>query len=134
MEPANRSRIDAKSPRHIDQGLAISQPLQRFLAPGLWSDVDVVFRVDADITIADIILYVALDFGGGVGQALDESRATSDAIGRSVGSLAETDVELIVVHVSSPDAVPRFSEQPQHETETWSDEFLMRYSPADSMA
>jgi hypothetical protein len=31
LEPANRSRIDAKSARHIDQGLAISQPLQRFL-------------------------------------------------------------------------------------------------------
>jgi hypothetical protein len=31
LEPANRSRIDAKGPRYIDQGLAIRQPLQRFL-------------------------------------------------------------------------------------------------------
>jgi nucleotide-binding universal stress UspA family protein len=63
---------------------------------------------------------------------LDESRATSEAVGRAVGSLADSDVELVILHVSSPDDVPRFSEQPQHETDTWSDEFLMRYSPADS--
>jgi hypothetical protein len=29
--PANRSPVDAKGPRYVDQGFATSQPLQRFL-------------------------------------------------------------------------------------------------------
>jgi nucleotide-binding universal stress UspA family protein len=63
---------------------------------------------------------------------LDESLATADALGYAVRALAESDVELLILHVSSLDSVPRFSDQPQHETDNWCEEFLARYSPAAS--
>lgn len=39
-------------------------------------------------------------------------------------------VDVIVLHVLDEASLPRFTDQPQHETEAWANEFLARYCPA----
>lgn len=41
----------------------------------------------------------------------------------------ETTLEVVVLHVQEPAAVPAFTDQPQHEQEEWAHEFLRRYCP-----
>jgi nucleotide-binding universal stress UspA family protein len=43
---------------------------------------------------------------------------------------AEATVEAVALHVYEEDALPAFTDQPQHEQEAWAREFLARYSPA----
>jgi nucleotide-binding universal stress UspA family protein len=38
-------------------------------------------------------------------------------------------VEVVVLHVHDADSLPAFSDQPQHETRAWKEEFVARYCP-----
>jgi nucleotide-binding universal stress UspA family protein len=42
---------------------------------------------------------------------------------------AAGDLEVIVVHVFGEDRIPRFTDQPQHETTAFAHEFVARYAP-----
>jgi nucleotide-binding universal stress UspA family protein len=42
---------------------------------------------------------------------------------------ADADVEVVVLHVLDEQSLPRFTDQPQHETHAWATEFLARYCP-----
>jgi nucleotide-binding universal stress UspA family protein len=42
---------------------------------------------------------------------------------------ADADVEVVVLHVLDERSLPRFTDQPQHETHAWATEFLARYCP-----
>lgn len=60
---------------------------------------------------------------------LEGTRATSLAP-RSVIRLARgSGLEIVVLHVFDLEAIPPFSDQPQHESREWAREFLARYSP-----
>jgi nucleotide-binding universal stress UspA family protein len=59
--------------------------------------------------------------------ALDRDLATTQALRPVLDSLAATGVEIVVVHVCSPEDVPPFAEQVQHETDAWAGEFLSSY-------
>ena len=59
--------------------------------------------------------------------ALDRDLATTEALRRVLETIAATGVEIVVVHVCSPDELPRFADQIQHETDAWAGEFLTRY-------
>lgn len=41
----------------------------------------------------------------------------------------ESELEVVVLHVLEEEALPSFTDQPQHEREAWAGEFLRRYCP-----
>jgi nucleotide-binding universal stress UspA family protein len=58
------------------------------------------------------------------------SAASASLIPTAIVELAQgASLEVIVLHVHEPDSLPGFSDQPQHEHEAWSREFLRRYCP-----
>jgi nucleotide-binding universal stress UspA family protein len=60
-----------------------------------------------------------------------EEAVSSSLAPRSLIELARgSDVGIGVVHVIAPDAVPAFTDQPQHEQAAWAREFVARYCPA----
>jgi nucleotide-binding universal stress UspA family protein len=61
--------------------------------------------------------------------AIDCDLVTTETLRPVLVGVAATGVEIVVVHVSSPDELPRFADQIQHETDAWSGEFLSRYCP-----
>lgn len=65
---------------------------------------------------------------------LDGTQASASALASIVDRARARNVEVVALHVTEASTVPRFSEQPQHETDAWAEEFLARYcrfSPAD---
>lgn len=49
---------------------------------------------------------------------------------RSLVELAgDSELEIMVVHVLAADAIPAFTDQPQHEQSAWAHEFVSRYCP-----
>jgi nucleotide-binding universal stress UspA family protein len=60
--------------------------------------------------------------------ALDRDLVTTAALHPVLVAIAETAVDIVVVHVCSIDELPPFADQVQHETSAWADEFLARYS------
>lgn len=60
---------------------------------------------------------------------LDGTRATAVAVEHTVELACVAGVEVIVLHVYGEESLPLFSDQPQHELESWAREFLARYSP-----
>jgi nucleotide-binding universal stress UspA family protein len=60
---------------------------------------------------------------------LDGTSATAAALTRTVELARDSEVEVEVLHVHDEDSLPLFSDQPQHETESWAREFLARYCP-----
>lgn len=60
---------------------------------------------------------------------LDGTNVTAAALTETVALARDAEVELDVLHVHDEDSLPLFSEQPQHETESWAREFLARYCP-----
>jgi hypothetical protein len=60
---------------------------------------------------------------------LDATRATTDALAQTVQLASRCDVGVVVLHVHDERSVPPFADQPQHELEAWSREFLSRYCP-----
>ena len=60
---------------------------------------------------------------------LDGTSVTAAAITQTVELAHDSEIEVDVLHVYDEESLPLFSEQPQHETETWAREFLARYCP-----
>jgi nucleotide-binding universal stress UspA family protein len=60
---------------------------------------------------------------------LDGTRETAAALDRVVRLARRHDLEVVVLHVRGDDSLPRFDDQPQHEADAWSEEFLARYCP-----
>lgn len=115
----DRADAPADAPSSAPRGVWAVGGTTRALITGLMKPVVVVPpESDAPARIDRIVL------------PLDESRTTTDALTSTARALAASDAELVVLHVCAPDAAPRFSEQPQHETQSWSREFLSRYWPA----
>lgn len=61
---------------------------------------------------------------------LDGTSTTAAALRETVELAGELEVEVDVLHVHDGERVPLFSDQPQHETESWAREFLARYCPS----
>jgi nucleotide-binding universal stress UspA family protein len=59
---------------------------------------------------------------------LDGTRETADALAATVGLACEREIEVIALHVHEYADLPLFSDQPHHEADAWSREFLRRYS------
>lgn len=60
---------------------------------------------------------------------LDGTRVTAAALQRTIELACETDAEVVALHVHDAESLPLFSDQPQHEIESWTQEFLARYCP-----
>lgn len=65
---------------------------------------------------------------------LDGTSVTAAALTRTVDLARDSEVEVEVLHVHDEESLPLFSEQPQHETESWAREFLARYCPSVDLA
>lgn len=57
---------------------------------------------------------------------LDRSRSTAQALRASLALATAAQLEVIVLHVHQARSLPPFSDQPQHEVEAWTKEFLRR--------
>jgi nucleotide-binding universal stress UspA family protein len=60
---------------------------------------------------------------------LEGSRRTSLAPASVLEVAHSAAVDVIVLHVFDEESLPEFTDQPQHETEVWANEFLARYCP-----
>jgi nucleotide-binding universal stress UspA family protein len=60
---------------------------------------------------------------------LDGTRATADALAATVRLACRSKLEVIALHVYEYADLPLFSDQPQHELDAWTHEFLRRHSP-----
>jgi nucleotide-binding universal stress UspA family protein len=60
---------------------------------------------------------------------LDGTSVTAAALTETVELARGSAVEVEVLHVYDEESLPLFSDQPQHETESWAREFLARYCP-----
>jgi nucleotide-binding universal stress UspA family protein len=60
---------------------------------------------------------------------LEGSRRTSLAPASVLEVAHSAAVDVIVLHVFDEASLPEFTDQPQHETEVWANEFLARYCP-----
>lgn len=61
--------------------------------------------------------------------ALDGTRASAEALAEAIKQVYAQDVEVVLLHVLGEDRLPRFADHVQHETRSWTDEFLARYCP-----
>jgi nucleotide-binding universal stress UspA family protein len=55
--------------------------------------------------------------------------ASTAWLGTTIQLIQARDIEVIVLHVDAEDSLPAFTDQPQHETDTWAREFVARYVP-----
>ena len=60
---------------------------------------------------------------------LEGTEATSLAPRRTIVLARDAGLEVVLVHVFDAESLPSFTDQPQHETASWTHEFLARYSP-----
>lgn len=60
---------------------------------------------------------------------LEGTRTTSLAPAAVLAVADSAAIDVIVLHVLDEASLPRFTDQPQHETEAWANEFLARYCP-----
>jgi nucleotide-binding universal stress UspA family protein len=60
---------------------------------------------------------------------LEGTVSSSLAPRRAIELAQEAQVDVVVLHVHDEDSLPAFTDQPQHETSAWVDEFLARYCP-----
>ncbi|MBD0291909.1 MAG: universal stress protein [Thermoleophilia bacterium] len=60
---------------------------------------------------------------------LEGTRTSSLAPRRTIELARDAGLEIVLLHVFAPASLPRFTDQPQHETASWTHEFLARYSP-----
>ncbi|HUP31619.1 MAG TPA: universal stress protein, partial [Gaiellaceae bacterium] len=65
---------------------------------------------------------------------LDATRATAAALARTVDLASRCDIAVVALHVHDERSLPPFGDQPQHELEAWSHEFLARYCPGAEQA
>jgi nucleotide-binding universal stress UspA family protein len=59
---------------------------------------------------------------------LDGTPQTARALEHALAVAARGDVEIILLHVTENGAIPAFSDQVQHETDAFGDEFIARYA------
>ncbi len=62
--------------------------------------------------------------------ALDGTRESAESLEGVIQLAQGQQVYLVLVHVHEHGSAPRFSDQPQHETPAWAEEFLARYAPS----
>ena len=60
---------------------------------------------------------------------LDATTATATALRRTIELSCAGNLVVVLLHVHTEECLPMFSDQPQHETEAWIEEFVARYSP-----
>ena len=58
---------------------------------------------------------------------LEGTNESSQAIADMLALAARRGVDILVLHVHTPDAVPPFQDQPHHQVEAWEQEFLARF-------
>jgi len=61
--------------------------------------------------------------------AMEGTPASARSLKRTVALAAGADIDLVVLHVDDERTIPSFSDQVQHETESYAREFLARYAP-----
>jgi nucleotide-binding universal stress UspA family protein len=61
---------------------------------------------------------------------LEGTLSTSLAPRRLLDFASDTELDVVVLHVHDEASLPAFTDQPQHETDAWAEEFLARYAPA----
>jgi len=66
--------------------------------------------------------------------ALEGTAANAKSLKRTVDLAAGADIELVVLHVDDERSIPSFSDQVQHETDSYAREFLARYVPGAPQA
>ncbi len=66
--------------------------------------------------------------------AIEGSPRKARSLKRAVELAGAAQLELTVVHVDEEDSIPMFSDQPQHETEVYTGEFLARCCPGAPQA
>ena len=64
---------------------------------------------------------------------LDGTTATAVQARPAIEHAAAAGIEVTVIHVSDEDRIPPFTDQPQHETRAFAEEFLARYAPGTSV-
>ncbi len=60
---------------------------------------------------------------------LEGTRSSSLTPRRTIEIALDAGLEIVLVHVFDPESIPPYTDQPHHETENWTREFLARYSP-----
>jgi nucleotide-binding universal stress UspA family protein len=60
---------------------------------------------------------------------LSGERTAAAALAETMSLAGERELEVVVLHVYDPGSLPFFTDQPQHELEAWSQEFLRRHCP-----
>jgi nucleotide-binding universal stress UspA family protein len=60
---------------------------------------------------------------------LEGTLSTSLAPRRLIEIACDAELEVVVLHVHDEASLPAFTDQPQHETDAWAEEFLARYVP-----
>jgi hypothetical protein len=61
---------------------------------------------------------------------LDGTMPTAERARAIVELATANGLDVVVIHVTDPARLPAFTDQPQHETNAFTDEFLARYAPA----
>jgi nucleotide-binding universal stress UspA family protein len=61
---------------------------------------------------------------------LEGTLSTSLAPRRLIELACDAELDVVVLHVHDEASLPAFTDQPQHETDAWAEEFLARYAPA----
>lgn len=78
--------------------------------------------VPPDASVARSLRRVLVPLEGALSASLAPS-AIFDLFG-------DADIEVVVLHVVGDDSIPAFTDQPQHEHDAWTREFLARYCPS----
>jgi nucleotide-binding universal stress UspA family protein len=60
---------------------------------------------------------------------LDGSRASAAALAGTISLARESGLEVVVLHVSEEERLPRFADHLQHEARVWAEEFIARNCP-----
>jgi nucleotide-binding universal stress UspA family protein len=60
---------------------------------------------------------------------LDGTRASAEALQRTIELACRSQLEVVALHVADAAGLAPFGEQPQHELDAWKEEFLARYAP-----
>lgn len=60
---------------------------------------------------------------------LDGTSGTAERVRPLIDLAKAAGLEVVVIHVCDEDRIPCFTEQPQHETQAFTEEFLARYAP-----
>jgi nucleotide-binding universal stress UspA family protein len=60
---------------------------------------------------------------------LNGRRTTAVALAETLMLASHHEIELVVLHVHEPETLPLFTDQRQHELESWAQEFLRRHCP-----